>query len=199
MIIDNLDNYKFETPTDFDVIIKSIGHVVWGSKKTYSFHVLPTKEFLTGKHNGISRIEICHKKNFLTDIGVMFYKYYFNDIVFIKRHDNLNCPTIKVLPMHPHYPGITINLYVMPIVKYKFDPYKKIDQPEINCNQNTYYITHNFLKSILAIYQIFPRQFLKHYNYTFDEFMEYLKIKKNSDRYKQLLVHTITKRLIDQH
>jgi hypothetical protein len=198
MIIDNLTDYQFEIPRNFDLVIKSIGHVIWGNKQVYIFHILPTKEFLLGKHDGMSAICLNHRKDFLIDISIKPSYYYFKDIVFKKYLGALRSPTIKIQPMYPHYPGLAIGFHHLPVVKYRFDPNRKIGKPMIYRDKDLYYITHNFIKSILAIYQIFPNQFLEFFDYSFDELIEYLKIKKNSEMYKQLLVHTITKRLIEK-
>jgi hypothetical protein len=200
MIIDHLSDYQFEIPKNFDLVIKSIGYVVWNNKQAYILHVLPTKEFLIGKHNGTSVIILNYKNNFLIDMSTKPYDYYFEDIIFKKKQylGSLYSTTIKIQTMYPHYPGLAKGLHNLPIVKYKFDPNRKIDEPKIHRDKDFYYVTHNFIKSILAIYKIFPNQFLEFFDYSFDELMEYLKIKKNSEMYKQLLVHTITKRLIEK-
>jgi hypothetical protein len=195
MIIDNLENHQFAYPLDFYRTLKNISHVIWGKKEVYSLNILPTKDFLMGKKYQSDYIKLYDKNTFLVEMSQKVFFYYYEDIIF---HVDIRSLKSKITISTSNYPGFGINYSDSQPAISIFDPNRKIDEPDISYNipKDQYYITHNFIRSILAIYQIFPNQFLEFYEYSFDELMEYLKIKKNSEMYKQLWVHTVTNRLI---
>lgn len=195
MIIDSLENHQFVSPLYFSRIMQHIGHVIWDKEKVYSLNILPTKDFLMGKKYQSDYIKLHDKNTFLVEMSQKVFSYYYEDIIFYVDIRSLKS---KITISTSNYPVFGINYsHSQPAISI-FDPNRKIDEPKIDYDyyKKIYYITHNFIRSILAIYQIFPNQFLEFYEYSFDELMEYLKIKKSSEMYKQLWVHTVTNRLI---